>query len=104
MSNIRRKVIREGDDFVARLEEIKKNDKKLLFIHIELKGTVTVKLIKELRKEWEDYKRRIKLAGYNNIYSYSATPKFYSLFKGYEDLGPMECEGKEYRVLKWALN
>jgi hypothetical protein len=96
-------VIREGDKFIARLEEIKKNDKKLLFIHIELKGTVDVALIKELRREFEDYKRRIKLAGYDNIYSYSATPKFYSLFKGYQELGPMEgFEG--YKVLKWALN
>lgn len=103
-NNIRRKVIKETDEFKARLEEIKKQGRNLLFIHIELKGTVSVKLIKELRREFEDYKRRIKAAGYTNIYSYSATPKFYSMFKGYEDLGPMNFEGKEYRVLRWALN
>lgn len=102
-NNIRRKVIREDDRFIARLEEIKKDDRKLLFIHIELKGTVDVALIKHLRSEFEDYKRRIKLAGYDNIYSYSATPKFYRMFKGYEDLGDMEgFEG--YKVIKWALN
>lgn len=103
-NNIRRKVIRETDQYVARLEEIKKNDRNILFIHVELKGGVDIALIKELRAEFEDYKDRIRKAGYDNIYSYSATPKFYKMFKGYEDVGPMDFEGKQYRVLKWALN
>jgi hypothetical protein len=103
-SNIKRKVIKDTDRWKARLEEVKQNDKKILFIHIELKGNVDVPLIRELREEWEGFKRKIKAAGYDNIYSYSATPKFYSMFKGYEDIGPLVYEGLEgYRVLKWDL-
>jgi hypothetical protein len=101
--NIRRKKIKETDKYIARLEEAKIDGKNILFIHIELKGGVDIPLIKELRVEFEDYKRRVKLAGYDNIYSYSATPKFYGMFKGYEDLGPMVWDEKEYRVLRWAL-
>lgn len=103
-NNVKRKVIKETDRWKARLEEHKKNDVKTLFIHVELKGPIDTALIKELRKEWEEFKRKIKAAGYSKIHSYSATPKFYSMFKGYEDIGPMEWEGKEYRVLRWVLN
>lgn len=103
-NNTKRKVYMDNDRFKVRLEECKKNDQRLIFVHVELKGSLSPSVIKELRHEFEILKNKIKAAGYKKIHSYSATPKFYSMFKGYEDIGPMDWEGEEYRVLKWVLN
>lgn len=100
MSKVKRKTIRDNDDYIVRLEEVHNN----LFIHVEMKGAITVPIIRDLQREWVKFKESIKAAGYPAIYSYSATPKFYQFFKGYEDLGPMEWEGEQYKVLKWELN
>lgn len=103
--NVKRKVIKETDEYLARLEEFTTpDDDKILFIHVELKSTITKKLIEELRREFNEYKRKVKSAGYDNIYSYSATPKFYKLFKGYKELGPMGKGYKGYEVLRWELS
>jgi major membrane immunogen (membrane-anchored lipoprotein) len=102
-NNVKRKVYLENEQYKVRLEEFKKQDQKVLFVHVELKDTLIPSVIKELREEFDKLKSKIKLAGYSKIHSYSATPKFYSMFKGYEDIGPMDWEGKEYRVLKWEL-
>lgn len=98
-ANIKRKVYMEKDDYKVRLEETQ----HIIFVHVELKGKMSTSIVKDLRTEFVKLKNKIKAAGYTQIFSYSATPKFYSLFKGYEDIGPMECEGVEYRVLKWEL-
>jgi hypothetical protein len=102
-NNARRKTLKDTDKYKARLEEIKANGKPILFVHVEVKDKIDVALIRELRHEFDEYKRKIKSAGYKQIFSYSATPKFYSLFKGYEDIGSMTWDDKEYRVLKWEL-
>lgn len=104
-NNIKRKVYMENDRFLVRLEEVKKNDQKVLFVHVQLKNELVPSTIKELRHEFEILKNKVKKAGYSKIHSYSATPKFYSMFKGYEDIGPMEHESlnEEYRVLRWEL-
>jgi hypothetical protein len=100
MLKVKRRVYRDTDEFTARLEEAG----SILFLHIELKTKPTTKFIKYLRKEFKIFQKKIKSAGYDYIYSYSATPSFYKLFPGYEDLGPMEWEDGQYRVLRWALN
>lgn len=100
MPEVKRRVYRDNDQFIARLEE----SEGVLFLHIELKVKPTTKFIKHLRREFESFKKKIKSAGYEYIYSYSATPSFYKLFPGYEDLGPMEWEDGQYRVLRWELN
>jgi hypothetical protein len=93
----------ENERYKVRLEECKKQDQKVLFVHVELKTELVPSTIKELRHEFKILKDKIKKAGYSKIHSYSATPKFYSMFKGYEDIGPMIWDDKEYRVLKWEL-
>jgi len=102
-NNTKRKVYMETDKYKVRLEEFKQNDRKTLFVHVETKDTITTAMIKELRREFEILKDKVKKAGYSTINSYSATPKFYCLFKGYKDLGPIDVEGEEYRVLQWEL-
>lgn len=99
-NKVKRKTLRETDQYRARIEEMK----GILFIHIDLKGKPTKSLMKHLKIEWEIYKKKVKAAGYKHIHSYSATPSFYKFFPGYVDLGPMEWEGNEYRVLQWELN
>lgn len=104
-NNIKRKTYIENDRFLVRLEEVKKQDQKVLFVHVQLKAELVPSTIKELRHEFEILKDKIRKAGYSKIHSYSATPKFYSMFKGYQDIGPLEYEGLdgEYRVLRWEL-
>lgn len=103
-NNTKRKVYMDREHYLVRLEETKKNDQKVLFVHVELKNTLSPSVIKELRVEFDILKKKIKAAGYSKIHSYSATPKFYSMFKGYEDIGPMIWDDEEYRVLRWELN
>lgn len=100
MHKVKRRVYRDTPEFTARLEEAQ----GILFLHMELKIKPTTKFIRHLRKEFDSFKKKIRSAGYDYIYSYSATPSFYKLFPGYEDLGPMEWEDGQYRVLRWALN
>lgn len=100
MSKVKKKTLRETDKYIARIEEVHGN----LFIHIEVKGVIDLSLIRELQGEWKLFKEKIKKAGYPALYSYSATPKFYQFFKGYEDMGPMDWDEGQYRVLKWELN
>jgi len=95
---VKRRVYRDNDDYKVRLEEVD----DVLYIHIEMKN-MTTRVIKHLQSEFEIFKKKIASAGYEYIFSYSATPKFYSLFKGYDDIGEMEWEDKKYRVLRWAL-
>lgn len=102
-NNIKRKTYMENERYKVRLEECKQHDQKILFVHVELKAELVPSTIKELRYEFQILKNKIKGAGYSKIHSYSATPKFYSMFKGYEDIGPMIWEDIEYRVLKWEL-
>lgn len=99
MSKIKRRVYRDTDDYVVRLEE----NEQVLFIHVEMKN-ITLPIIRNLQSEWDVFKEKIRSAGYDNIYSYSATPKFYRMFKGCEEIGDMIWEDKEYKVLKWELN
>ena len=100
MSNdARRKVYRETDSYICRIEETR----GVLFVHIEIKQ-MTKKMIKELVDEFDAFKLKVKLAGYDYLHTYSATPKFYKHFKGYQDIGPMNWKGQEYRVLRWELN
>lgn len=99
-SETKRKVLRETDEYIARAED----HKGTLFIHIELKGKPNKALMKHLQEEWVKYKQSVKRAGYKHIHTYSCTPSFYKFFPGYDDLGPMNWEGIEYRVLQWELN
>lgn len=85
-------------DYKVRLEE----NGPILFVHVELKK-LNKSVVGSLRREFNTLKKKIKSAGYDHIFSYSATPKFYKLFKGYEDIGPMVWDDTEYRVLKWDL-
>lgn len=96
--NVKRRVYRDTEDYVVRLEE----NQNILFVHIEMKNMST-KVMKELLSEFEVFKKNVAKAGYEYLHSYSATPKFYSMFKGYEDIGGMEWDDKEYRVLRWEL-
>lgn len=99
-NKVKRKVLREAELYTARIEELN----GILFIHIDLKGKPTKSLMKHLQAEWEIYKKKVKAAGYKQIHSYSATPSFYKFFPGYKDLGPMEWEDGQYKVLQWELN
>ena len=98
MHNVKRKTYMDTADYKVRLEE----NEGIIFVHVELK-TFSKKVVSSLRKEFTKLKKKIKSAGYENIYSYSATPKFYQMFVGYEDVGPMVWDDTEYRVLKWEL-
>lgn len=98
MSDVKRRVYRDNERYKVRLEETQ----NILFIHVEMKE-MTKAVISELKSEFEIFKKKIKSAGYGYIHSYSATPKFYQLFKGYEDIGAIEVDEKEYRVLRWEL-
>lgn len=104
MPSIKRKTLKDCDEYKTRVEEWNDKGVKLLFVHVELKGRVTKAMIEQLRTEFEEYKRVIKLAGYNVVHSYSATPKFYSMFKGWEEVGDMVGEFEGYKVIKWELN
>lgn len=85
-------------DYKVRLEE----NEGVLFVHVELKS-LSKKVVSSLSAEFAKLKKKLKQAGYDHVFSYSATPKFYKLFKGYEDIGFFDLEDTEYRVLKWEL-
>lgn len=99
MDDVRRKTYMDRDDFTVRLEDTQ----GIIFVHVEMKGEITTQMVRTLRKEFNILKQKLALANYEYVHSYSATPKFYSLFKGYEDIGAMIWDEKEYRVLRWEL-
>lgn len=98
MSEVKRKVYKDNEMFQARLEEVG----DVLFIHIQVKQ-MRKKTIDTLLDEFPTFKEKIKTAGYKFLHTYSATPKFYQMFKGYEEVGDMDWEGKSYKVLRWEL-
>ena len=98
MSEVKRKIYKENDLYQARLEEYNGT----LFIHVEMKQMNT-KAIRELLDQFDGFKNNIKKAGYKALHTYSATPKFYQMFKGYEEVGDMSWEGVDYKVLRWEL-
>lgn len=99
MSNIKRRVYRDTDDYVVRLEE----NNNVLFIHVEMKNINTA-VMRHLKSEFEIFKSKIKSAGYKYIFSYSSTPKFYNMFNGCEEIGDIIWDEKDYKVLRWELN
>ena len=98
MSEVKRKIYKENDLYQARLEDVNGT----IFIHITMKKMNT-KAIRELLDQFDGFKTNIKKAGYKFLHTYSATPKFYQMFKGYEEVGDMVWEDKEYKVLRWEL-
>lgn len=99
MSEVKRRVYKDNEMFQARLEDVD----GVIFLHIEVKQ-MKKKTIDALLDEFPDFKSKIKSAGYKFLYTYSRTPKFYEIFKGYEVMGDMEWEGENYKVLRWELN
>jgi hypothetical protein len=98
MSEVKKKVYQDNDMYQARLEEVN----NVVFVHITVKE-MKKKTIDTLIDEFAILKEKIRNAGYNYLHTYSATPKFYKLFKDYEEVGDMDWEGKEYKVLRWEL-
>lgn len=98
MSNVKRKVYKETDLYQARLEDVD----GILFIHITIKQ-MKKQTMQELLDQFDGFKNGIKKAGYKFLHTYSSTPKFYQMFKGYEEMGDMVWEDKEYKVLRWEL-
>lgn len=98
MSKVKRKVYQDNELYQARLEEV--ND--VIFVHIEIKQ-MKKKTVDKLIDEFAILKEKIKNAGYNYLHTYSATPKFYKLFKEYEEVGDMDWEDQNYKVLRWEL-
>jgi len=98
VSNVKRRVYQDNDEYTANLEE----QDGILFVHVNLK-TFDKGTISTLRVEFDKLKRKLYQAGYEWVYSYSATPKLYRMFKGVEEIGTMTFEGKQYEVLRWKL-
>lgn len=98
MSEVKKKVYQDNDMYQARLEEVN----NVVFVHITVKE-MKKKTVDTLIDEFAILKEKIRNAGYNYLHTYSATPKFYKLFKGFEEVGDMDWEGKEYKVLRWEL-
>lgn len=102
-NEVKRKIIHEDEDNIVRIEEVEMNDQKIIFVHVEVKN-MTVKGIRFLRNNFDEFKKNVKEAGYDHLHTYSKTPKFYNMFKGFEDIGPMRWNKETYRVLRWELN
>lgn len=98
MSDVKRRVYQDNDRYTARLEETD----GLLFVHVVIKQ-MNKQTISTIRDEFEKLKKKLKQAGYEVVNTYSATPKFYKMFPGYNTLGHMEVEGEKYEVLQWVL-
>lgn len=103
MNKVKRKIVHEDDNFIARVEEVALEGTKTIFIHIEIKQMKKA-VIDFLKEKFPTFKKNVKNAGYEYLHTYSKTPKFYQFFPGYEEVGDMEWEGETYKVLKWELN
>lgn len=102
-NNVKRKIVHEDDNFIARVEEVTLKGIKVIFIHIEVKQMKKV-VIDYLKEQFPKFKIKVRDAGYDNLFTYSRTPRFYKFFPGYEEVGDMNWEGETYKVLKWELN
>jgi hypothetical protein len=61
-------------------------------------------VIQYLKQQFPKFKEKVRIAGYDNLFTYSQNPRFYKFFPGYEEIGDMRWKGETYKVLKWELN
>lgn len=98
MSDVKRRVYQENEQYQARLEEVD----GVLYVHVVVhqmsKSTLSL-----LRKEFDVLKQKVRQAGYSHLFTYSTNSRFYKLFKGCERVGDFEWQGQDYEVMTWEL-
>lgn len=98
MSDVKRRVYQENEQYQARLEEVG----GVLYVHVVVHH-MTKSTLSLLRKEFDILKQKVRQAGYSHLFTYSTNPRFYKLFKGCEKVGDFKWQDEDYEVMTWEL-